>query len=180
MLSGEEVALDEIVALCTEREIRARRIDVDYASHSVAVDEIHDELAEALAGIEPQSARTVFFSTVTGAVLDTADLNADYWFRNIRQTVEFDQAVRTASQSGYRTFIESSPHPALIAGIEDTASGCVGDADNVTVVPTLGREDGGLRRFLSSAALAFVAGRQGGLAGVATDGRLRRVADVCL
>ncbi len=158
VLSGEEAALDEIVALCTERETRARRIDVDYASHSVAVDEIRDQLAAALAGIEPQSTRTVFFSTVTGGIQDTADLNADYWFRNIRQTVEFDQAVRTASQSGYRTFIESSPHPALIAGIEDTATGCVGEADKVAVVPTLGREDGGLRRFLSSAALAFVAG----------------------
>ncbi|HXO82732.1 MAG TPA: type I polyketide synthase, partial [Mycobacterium sp.] len=155
VLSGEVAALDEIVAQCTERELRARRIDVDYASHSVAVDAIREQLATALAGIEPQSARTVFFSTVTGGTLDTAELTADYWFRNIRQTVEFDQAVRTASASGYRTFIESSPHPALIAGIEDTATD--GGADAV-VVPTLGREDGGLTRFLSSAAQAFVSG----------------------
>ncbi|MFZ1162475.1 type I polyketide synthase [Mycobacterium sp.] len=155
VLSGEVAALDEIVALCTERELRARRIDVDYASHSVAVDAIREQLAEALAGIEPQTARTVFFSTVTGGVLDTAELTADYWFRNIRQTVEFDQAVRTASTSGYRTFIESSPHPALIVGIEDTASD--GGAEAV-VVPTLGRDDGGLARFFSSAAQAFVSG----------------------
>ena len=158
VLSGEVAALDEIVADCTERELRARRIDVDYASHSIAVDAIREQLAEALSGIEPQSARTVFFSTVTGGVLDTAELTADYWFRNIRQTVEFASAVRTASASGYRTFIESSPHPALIAGIEDTATGCVGNADEVTVVPTLGREDAGLTRFLSSAAQAFVSG----------------------
>ncbi|HXS87037.1 MAG TPA: SDR family NAD(P)-dependent oxidoreductase, partial [Mycobacterium sp.] len=155
VISGEEAALDEIVALCIEREMRARRIEVDYASHSVDVDEIRDQLVEALAGIEPQSTRTVFFSTVTGAVQDTAGLSPDYWFRNIRQTVEFDQAVRTAAQSGYRTFIESSPHPALIAGIEDTATD--GGADAI-VVPTLGREDGGLRRFFGSAALAYVSG----------------------
>ena len=155
VLSGEVAALDEIVVQCTERELRARRIDVDYASHSVAVDAIREQLAEALAGIEPQSARTAFFSTVTGDVVDTAELTADYWFRNIRQTVEFASAVRTASASGYRTFIESSPHPALIAGIEDTATD--GGADAV-VVPTLGREDGGLIRFLSSAAQAFVSG----------------------
>src|SRR5271163_1262560 len=158
VLSGEVAALDEIVAQGTERELRARRIDVDYASHSVAVDAIREQLAKALSGIEPQSARTVFFSTVTGGILDTAELTADYWFRNIRQTVEFASAVRTASASGYRTFIESSPHPALIAGIEDTATGCVGDGAEVTVVPTLGREDGGLTRFLSSAAQAFVSG----------------------
>ncbi len=155
VLSGEVAALDEIVAECTKRELRARRIDVDYASHSASLDAIREQLAEALSGIEPQSARTVFFSTVTGGILDTAELTADYWFRNIRQTVEFDSAVRTASASGYRTFIESSPHPALIAGIEDTATD--GGADAV-VVPTLGREDGGLTRFLSSAAQAFVSG----------------------
>src|SRR5271155_3853805 len=155
VVSGEVAALDELVAQCTERELRARRIDVDYASHSVAVEAIREQLAEALSGIEPRSARTVFFSTVTGGVLDTAYLDADYWFRNIRQTVEFDQAVRTASQSGYRTFIESSPHPALIAGIEDTATDAGAAA---IVIPTLGREDGGLLRFLTSAAQAFVSG----------------------
>jgi mycoketide-CoA synthase len=155
VVSGEVAALDELVAHCTERELRARRIDVDYASHSVAVEAIREQLAEALSGIEPRSARTVFFSAVTGGVLDTADLDADYWFRNIRQTVEFDQAVRAASQSGYRTFIESSPHPALIAGIEDTATDAGAAA---IVIPTLGREDGGLLRFLNSAAQAFVSG----------------------
>src|SRR3984885_3509953 len=155
VVSGEVAALDELVAHCTERELRARRIDVDYASHSVAVDAIREQLAEALSGIEPRSARTVFFSAVTGGVLDTADLDADYWFRNIRQTVEFDQAVRAASESGYRTFIESSPHPALIAGIEDTATDAGAAA---IVIPTLGRGDGGLLRFLTSAAQAFVSG----------------------
>jgi len=158
VVSGEVAALDELVARCTERELRARRIDVDYASHSVAVEAIREQLADALSGIEPRSARTVFFSTVTGGILDTAGLDADYWFRNIRQTVEFDQAVRTASENGYRTFIESSPHPALIAGVEDTATDGVGGAMEVTVVPTLGREDGGLHRFLTSAAQAFVSG----------------------
>ena len=105
-------------------DLRTRRIDVDYASHSVEVEAIRDELAEVLAGIEPQSSRIAFFSTVTGGRLDTAGLDADYWYRNIRQTVQFDQAVRTACEHGYRTFIESSPHPALIAGIEDTANDC--------------------------------------------------------
>ncbi len=156
VVSGEVAALDELVAHCTDRELRARRIDVDYASHSVAVEAIRGELTDALSGIEPHSSRTVFFSTVTGGQLDTAELSADYWFRNIRQTVEFDQAVRTAARSGYRTFVESSPHPALIGGIEGSFHSA-GGAEAV-VVPTLGRDDGGLRRFLASAGQAFVSG----------------------
>ncbi|WP_156658093.1 SDR family NAD(P)-dependent oxidoreductase, partial [Mycobacterium kyorinense] len=156
VVSGDAEALDELIGQCAERELRARRIDVDYASHSVDVEAIRDQLAEVLAGIEPQSSRTAFFSTVTGTLYDTAGLDADYWYRNIRQTVEFDQAVRSACQQGYRTFIESSPHPALIAGIEDTVTDH-GAAEPI-VLPTLGREEGGLGRFVASAAQAFVSG----------------------
>ncbi|MGH3596481.1 MAG: acyltransferase domain-containing protein, partial [Mycobacterium sp.] len=160
VVSGEVAALDELLQHCTDRELRARRIDVDYASHSVDVECIREKLADVLSGIEPRSSRTAFFSTVTGGLLDTADLDADYWYRNIRQTVEFDQAVRGACQQGYRTFIESSPHPALIAGIEDSFNDCAEGGVEAIVIPTLGREDGGLGRFLTSAAQAFASGVQ--------------------
>ncbi|HUE34970.1 MAG TPA: acyltransferase domain-containing protein, partial [Mycobacterium sp.] len=158
VVSGEVAALEELIDFCAELDLRTRRIDVDYASHSVEVEAIRAELGEVLAGIEPRSSRTVFFSTVTGSRLDTAGLDAEYWYRNIRQTVQFDQAVRSACEQGYRTFIESSPHPALVAGIEDTFNDCVGGDTEAIVVPTLGRDDGGLERFLTSAASAFVAG----------------------
>ncbi|WP_142280911.1 SDR family NAD(P)-dependent oxidoreductase, partial [Mycobacterium palustre] len=158
VVSGEVAALEELVGFCADLDLRTRRIDVDYASHSVEVESIRDELAAALAGIEPRSSRVAFFSTVTGSRLDTAGLDVAYWYRNIRQTVQFEQAVRSACEHGYRTFIESSPHPALVAGIEDTFNHCAtGDAEAI-VVPTLGRDEGGLQRFLTSAATAYVAG----------------------
>ncbi|MGA8544048.1 MAG: acyltransferase domain-containing protein, partial [Mycobacterium sp.] len=158
VVSGEVGALDELLEQCAQRELRARRIDVDYASHSVDVECIREQLADVLSGLEPHSSHTAFFSTLTGGLLDTAGLDADYWYRNIRQTVQFDQAVRSAAQQGYRTFIECSPHPALIAGIEDTFNDCTDGSAEPIVIPTLGREEGGIRRFLSSAAQAFVAG----------------------
>lgn len=134
--------LDELVRQCEALEIRARRIDVDYASHSVQVEAIRDALLEALADIEPRSTRTSFISTVTGESMDTAGLNAEYWYRNIRQTVEFDRAIRSACKHGYRAFVEASPHPVLMAGVEDTAADCIEGADPI-VVPSLGRDDGG-------------------------------------
>ncbi|WP_406815463.1 SDR family NAD(P)-dependent oxidoreductase [Mycobacterium sp. M23085] len=158
VVSGEGTALDELVGFCADLELRTRRIDVDYASHSVEVEAIRADLAELLSGIEPRSSRIAFFSTVTGNRLDTAGLDADYWYRNIRQTVQLDRAVRSAGEHGYRTFIESSPHPALVAGIEDTANDSLPGDTEAIVIPTLGRDDGGLDRFLTSAATAFVAG----------------------
>ncbi|MGO9746148.1 MAG: SDR family NAD(P)-dependent oxidoreductase, partial [Mycobacterium sp.] len=158
VVSGEVAALEALIETCAALDLRTRRIDVDYASHSAEVEAIRDELIEVLGGIEPHSTRTAFFSTVTGSRMDTAGLDAGYWYRNIRQTVQFDQAVRSACEHGYRVFIESSPHPALIAGIEDTAHDCAAGDTEPTVVPTLGRDDGGLERFLMSAATAFVSG----------------------
>jgi polyketide synthase 7 len=156
VVSGEVDALEELMRRCESAEVRARRIDVDYASHSAQVDAIRESLAQALSGIEPRSSAVTFFSTVTGEPMDTVSLDADYWYRSIRQTVQFEQAVRTASDSGHGVFIESSPHPVLIAGIEDTvADRNLADA---IVIPSLGRDDGGLDRFWLSAGQAHVAG----------------------
>jgi polyketide synthase 7 len=154
-VSGEVDALAELIQRCEADGIRARRIDVDYASHSAQVDAIREPLAEALAGIAPRSSPVAFYSTVTGGLVDTAGLDADYWYRSIRQTVQFERAVRSACDAGHRVFIESSPHPVLIAGIEQTLAGQV---DDTIVLPSLGRDDGGLQRFWLSVGQAHVAG----------------------
>ncbi|ORC14164.1 type I polyketide synthase [Mycobacterium kansasii] len=159
VVSGEVAAVEELIRRCDAADIRARRVDVDYASHSAHVDEIRTELTAALAGIEPRSASIAFLSTVTGQFTDTAGLNADYWYQNIRQTVQFDRAIRTAFDAGYQVFIESSPHPVLTAAIEETLTDHdSAGADQPIVIPSLGRDDGGLDRFWLSAAQAHVAG----------------------
>ncbi len=152
VVSGEVNALEELMRRCEADDVRARMIDVDYASHSAQVDAIRAPLIQALAGIEPHSSSAAFFSTVTGELMDTAGLGADYWYQSIRHTVQFEQAARSAHDAGYRVFIESSPHPVLIAGIEDTL------ADDALVIPSLGRDDGGLERFWLSVGQAHVAG----------------------
>ncbi|EFG79593.1 acyl transferase domain protein, partial [Mycobacterium parascrofulaceum ATCC BAA-614] len=155
VVSGEVAALDELIAGCEGAGVRARRIDVDYASHSAHVDAIREALAGALAGIAPRSSPVALFSTVTGELLDTAGLDADYWYRSIRQTVQFERAVRNACGAGYGVFVECSPHPVLLAAVEETVTDCGGDA---FVVPSLGRDDGSLQRFWLSAGQAHVAG----------------------
>ncbi|WP_139333241.1 type I polyketide synthase, partial [Mycobacterium sp. SP-6446] len=156
VVSGEVTALEELMPRSEADGVRARRVDVDYASHSAQVDAIREPLAEALAGIAPRSSSVAFFSTVTGELMDTAGLNAEYWFRSIRQTVQFERAVRAARDSGHQAFIESSPHPVLLAGIEVTLTDR--NAADAVVIPSLGREDGGLDRFWLSVGQAHVAG----------------------
>ena len=51
VVSGETQALDELLVACEEDGVWARRVAVDYASHSAAVEELRERLVEALGGI---------------------------------------------------------------------------------------------------------------------------------
>ncbi|MGA5818082.1 SDR family NAD(P)-dependent oxidoreductase [Kitasatospora sp. NPDC094028] len=156
VVAGDGDALDELLAHCEAEEIRARRIDVDYASHSAHVEAIEERLAEALAGIAPRKAAVPFYSTVTGEPIDTTELGAGYWYTNLRQTVRFTDAVHVALAAGHRAFVEASPHPVLTAAVQDAAEDAGPEA--VAVLGTLRRGEGGPRRLLASLAEAHVRG----------------------
>ncbi|WP_449657966.1 type I polyketide synthase [Amycolatopsis eburnea] len=150
VVSGEAAALDELLASV---DVRARRIAVDYASHSAQVELLADELASVLAEVTPRSGRVPFVSAVTGEVLDTAALDAAYWYRNLREPVRFDRAIGGLLDTGHTAFVECSAHPVLTAGVEETA-----DGREVVATGTLRRDDGGADRLTRSLAEAFVAG----------------------
>ncbi|MBC2874315.1 MULTISPECIES: type I polyketide synthase [Streptomyces] len=155
VVSGEAGALEELLAHCESQEIRARRVPVDYASHSAHVERIRERIHRELAGISPRSGSVPFHSTLTGEVFDTAGLDADYWYRNLRSTVRFQSVIGDLLTAGHRTFVECSAHPVLTVGIEETAQ----EADvPAVVVGSLRRDEGGRRRFLTSLAEAYVQG----------------------
>ena len=158
VVSGDVGAVAELIADSEDRGVWARRIDVDYASHSAAIEAIEESLIDRLSGITPETTAVQFFSTVDGGLIDTAALDAHYWYRNVRQRVQFDHAVRCAYEHGYRLFVECSPHPVLIAAMEDVLASCPGGSDTCTAVPTLGRDQGGLDRFFLSAGELFTRG----------------------
>nr|WP_277816028.1 non-ribosomal peptide synthetase/type I polyketide synthase [Streptomyces graminilatus] len=148
VVSAATGALDALVERYEAAGARVRRIPVDYASHSAQVESVRAPLLEALADTSPRPSRIPFFSTVTGDWLDTSALDAEYWYRNLRETVRFGPAVESLREQGYTLFIESSPHPVLITAIPDDAH----------TVGTLRRDEGGMARMLASAAEAYTRG----------------------
>ncbi|RMI40713.1 SDR family NAD(P)-dependent oxidoreductase [Streptomyces triticirhizae] len=155
VVSGDGAALDALFATLREEGVRVRRVPVDYASHSAHVEAIEGELARLLAPIEPRSSKVPFYSTVTGGPIDTSALDAGYWYTNLRGTVRFEETVRALLADGFRVFVESSPHPVLSVGLEETAE-AVGR--ELVVTGSLRREEGGLDRLLLSAAELHVNG----------------------
>ncbi|WP_415840290.1 type I polyketide synthase [Nocardiopsis gilva] len=170
--AGDAAAVYELLERCAGEGIRAHRIGVDYASHTPHVEAVRDEVAEALAGLSPSEPAVPFFSTLTGGPLGDTALDADYWYRALRNPVRFGTAVRSVIDAGYGLFIEASPHPVLSGAIEDTL-GAV-DAPGAAV-GTLHRHSGGWDRFLASAADAYVHGAPVDWAATIVGGDARRV-----
>ncbi|WP_162600236.1 type I polyketide synthase [Streptomyces sp. CS131] len=157
VVSGPDDALDDFAARCTSHGVDTKRIPVDYASHSAHVEQIHDGLLTALADIEPRTSELPFLSTVTGEWMDTAGLDAAYWYRNLRSTVEFAAAVRRLADEDFRFIVEATPHPVLVAAVRDTLAEL--DVPETTVVGSLRRGEGGRARLLASAAELLAHGR---------------------
>ncbi|MDQ7807668.1 acyltransferase domain-containing protein [Amycolatopsis sp. A133] len=151
VIAGDAEALDQALEALTGQEIRVRRVAVDYASHTRHVEDIQEPLAEALAGIEAQAPAVPFYSTLIGDwIRDAGVVDGDYWYRNLRNQVGFGPAVAELIGLGHRVFVEISAHPVLMQPISEVTE--------AVVTGTLRREDGGLRRLLTSMAELFVRG----------------------
>ncbi|MEV4518511.1 SDR family NAD(P)-dependent oxidoreductase, partial [Dactylosporangium sp. NPDC049525] len=156
VVAGDLDALDELLAGCRAEDVRARRVEVDYASHSPQVDAVRDDLARLLDGVTPVPAAVPMTSTVTGEPLTGTELDAGYWFANLRQPVRFADATARLLADGHRVFLEMSPHPVLTTAVEETAEAA--DAAETVATGTLRRGEGGPERLGRSLARAHVCG----------------------
>nr|WP_263974219.1 type I polyketide synthase [Streptomyces albicerus] len=157
VVAGDADALAEVVTHCEGAGIRARKIPVDYASHSPHVEALHDELLELLAPVRPREPEVAFYSTVgdhaKGAMSDTTAMGAAYWYENLRTTVAFETTTRALLDDGHTLFVEVSPHPVLTHPLQETVEDHAGTGE-VAVTGTLRRGDDTWQRVLTSLATA--------------------------
>ncbi|NGO72258.1 SDR family NAD(P)-dependent oxidoreductase, partial [Streptomyces boncukensis] len=155
VISGPPGPVAQAVARAEAAGERARLIEVDYASHSRQVDGIAAGLEEVLAGVEPRASQVAFYSTVEGSRVDAGVLGSGYWVRNLREPVCFAGAVEALLADGYRVFVEASPHPVLVLGMQETFEEAGVEA---AAVPTLRRGQGDRRQLAHALAHAHTAG----------------------
>ena len=121
VIGGATETIRALVAAWEQREVMAREVAVDVASHSPQVDPILDELAEALADLTPMEPTVPYYSATLYDPRDKPEWDAAYWVDNLRHTVRLAAAVQAALEDGYRVFGGLSPHPLLIHAVEQTA-----------------------------------------------------------
>src|ERR1700689_2121303 len=98
-----------------------------------------------------------------------------YWYRSLREPVQFQSAVQTLAASGHRIFIEVSPHPVLTTAVEDTLTGT-----SASIIAATSSSPSPTRSSLTSSSLtssssSSAAGAGAGAgSGVVVTGTLRR------
>ena len=126
-LSGDESAILQIEKLLKEDGHFARRLMVETAYHSSHMSSIADMYLQSIAQVEtiPAEDQSVkMFSSVTGRLVKTSELNASYWISNMVNQVNFVDAVeslchyseskaRRARKPYVDILVELGPHSAL-------------------------------------------------------------------
>ncbi|MFV0496537.1 sulfolipid-1 biosynthesis phthioceranic/hydroxyphthioceranic acid synthase, partial [Mycobacterium sp.] len=123
VIGGDTATVRELVAAWEQRDVLAREVAVDVASHSPQVDPILDDLTEALADIGGQEPAVPYYSATSFDPREEPYFDAYYWADNLRHTVRFAAAVQAALEDGFRVFTELSPHPLLTHAVDQTARG---------------------------------------------------------
>ncbi|WP_407938699.1 sulfolipid-1 biosynthesis phthioceranic/hydroxyphthioceranic acid synthase [Mycobacterium lacus] len=121
VIGGATQTVRDLVAAWEERDVMAREVAVDVASHSPQVDPILDELAEALTDLSPLTPQVPYYSATSFDPREEPYCDAYYWVDNLRHTVRFAAAVQAALEDGYRVFTELTPHPLLTHAVDQTA-----------------------------------------------------------
>ncbi|MEU8516137.1 acyltransferase domain-containing protein [Kitasatospora sp. NPDC048722] len=157
VVGGESAALGAFHAELVGRGIDVRMVPVDYASHTAQVAGVERDLFRLLGEVRALTPTVPWFSTVDGAWV-AGPVDAGYWYRNLREPVLLDPAVRALAAQGLTGFVEVSAHPVMTTAIGATLADAGVAAGMSVVCGTLARGEGGRERFARSLAEAFVRG----------------------
>ncbi|AXG79018.1 non-ribosomal peptide synthetase/type I polyketide synthase [Streptomyces paludis] len=162
-LAGDTEALAELAERFRAEEIFARPLAVRVPYHSPRMDPIKDELLFSLAGLKPRAAQVPLYLTggreaaARGRAHGT-ELDAGYWWNNVRDSVRFGDAVNRLADDGYRLFLEIGPHPALGRSITECLTDRGIEGVESQGLPSIRRQEDEQARFLLSLAALHNAG----------------------
>jgi acyl transferase domain-containing protein/acyl carrier protein len=140
-LAGPAEALAKVGQAAEARRLPFVPLDLDFAFHSAAMEPVRAALLTDLAGLAARAPAIPMLSTVTGEALEARDCGPRYWWRNLREPVRFEAALRAAIARGARLFLEVGPNPVLQSYIRDTARAAGVEAANLASLSKRDPED---------------------------------------
>ncbi len=156
LVAGDREETLSFLERLAEREIFARPLEVDFASHCFHMDPLLADFSSQVGKLNPAMGHIPFYSSVCGGRVPGETLDADYWVKNLRERVRFVDAVGASMEEVAPDFVEISPHPTGIRAIEEIAE-FVGA--EVRAIETLRRGQPGEEMLLRTLSELFVRGQ---------------------
>ncbi|WP_224273629.1 type I polyketide synthase [Streptomyces sp. LS1784] len=119
LVTGTPQEIDDLVRRLTEAGVTNHRVRMGHAPHSSLVDHVLAPLKVELEGIRPRTTRIPMISTVTGELVDGAELGPDYWADNLRREIRVVDALTNLRDHDIDAVIELSPHPVLLKSVSE-------------------------------------------------------------
>jgi myxalamid-type polyketide synthase MxaB len=147
VLSGEEAAVETIVAKLKADGIAAQRLVVSHAFHSPLMDPMLEEFRRVAETVQFRPPNLTLISNVTATAAGAEISDPAYWVGHVRAPVRFADSVRAAAAEGCSRFLEVGPQPVLCGlgqlNLED---------DKLAWLPSLHAKRGEWRQMLESLA----------------------------
>jgi len=132
-LAGHGDEVRKLLQIARERQLAGKLLDIQYPFHSARLEPARRPIIEALSGLKPGDTRIALHSTVSGQIIQGRELDAQYWWKNVREPVRFLDAITSAAKQGCQVFVEIGPRSILRNYITDSLA----NADLETrVLPT--------------------------------------------
>ncbi len=113
VISGNQKALKDILALFSEQGIKAKQLNVSHAFHSPLMEPMRSEFARIASTVTYRLPQMNLIANLTGETATATIATPDYWVRHVRHPVRFLAGIRTLHQQGYDTYVEIGPKPTL-------------------------------------------------------------------
>ncbi len=126
VLAGGKTSMDlvENHMKSTRRDVFWKELSTTRAYHSREMEEIKQSYFKLTSefNVRQEPSNIPFYSTVTGTQISGQLLSLEHWWKNIRQAVLLEPALRTMFSDGYHFFIEINAAPQLSYHVRQTWS----------------------------------------------------------
>ncbi|WP_097991193.1 non-ribosomal peptide synthetase/type I polyketide synthase [Streptomyces sp. f51] len=146
-LAGDEAALTLLAEELRAEQQFAKFLTVEVPYHSVGMERIKGELLAELAPLDPRPAEVPLYLTGVEGTARGEELDAAYWWKNVRDRVRFRSAIDRIADDGHRVFLEIGPHPVLGHAIRECLD--AGGRSALTL-PSIRRREDETERFAAS------------------------------
>lgn len=153
-LAGKKESLEELQEKYEEMGVFHRLMTVEVPYHSPMMEPIKEELLMTLKNLEGKETSLDLYSTVTADKILGTEINNEYWWKNVREPVQFSKTMNALERDDYNVFIEVGPHPVLKNSMKE----CLKNSDALSFLETLNKKQPEQINFFENISALFTLG----------------------